>query len=108
MMGCYESYSDYHRMLDLTERMYESARTKTHGTLQIDYGTDQSPHGRVQLDFTRPWKRASFLDLVADCSGIPVSTMPEQELRHAFDSKQVTDERFFELTPEARNLATLS
>lgn len=56
-------YADYHDMIDLIEGMVSGAVEHVHGTLKIAFGDKE-------IDFSRPWKRASMVDLVKEYTGV--------------------------------------
>ncbi|MGN0772015.1 MAG: lysine--tRNA ligase [Christensenellales bacterium] len=59
----YEAYTDYHHMMDLTERMFEHIALTTKGTTDIVYqGT--------QLSLARPWKKMTMTQAVKQYTGI--------------------------------------
>jgi len=81
MMECYWAFRDYHDMMKLTEDMYAHIFNKVLGTTKTEYGDENSKIGKVQLDFTPPWKRARITDIVHEYTGLNVENMDDQELR---------------------------
>ncbi|MDR2634363.1 MAG: lysine--tRNA ligase [Clostridiales bacterium] len=59
----YQAYTDYHGMMDLTERLFVYAAEKTVGTLDISY------QGKP-LSLKGPWKRMTMLEAVKEYTGI--------------------------------------
>ncbi|MDD7350766.1 MAG: lysine--tRNA ligase [Clostridia bacterium] len=59
----YEAYTDYHHMMDLTERLFEHIALTTKGTTEIEYqGTP--------ISLARPWKKMSMVEAVKEFTGI--------------------------------------
>lgn len=74
MLECYQAYADYNDMMDLTESMVAGVVLECCGSPKISRnGTD--------LDFTPPWPRVSFLEGVADTSGLDLRSATDEELR---------------------------
>jgi len=63
MIEIYQAYGDCKTMMDLVEEMVTTIAQNVFGTLQIDHG-----NGKV-IDLTRPWKRATYHDLVREKAG---------------------------------------
>ncbi|MCX5700047.1 MAG: lysine--tRNA ligase [Candidatus Omnitrophica bacterium] len=63
MLEVYQAYSDYEGMMHLVESLIVSLVQEMHGKTIISY------QGKF-IDFTPPWKRVSFADLVKDKFGI--------------------------------------
>jgi len=77
MIEVYEAYADYNVMMDMTEKIIVEASTKAIGTLQVEYG-------EVELDFTPPWPRRTYADLLDEYAGVDM--FDEEGLR-----KKVTE-----------------
>ncbi len=63
MMELYQAYADYNVMMDLTEEMIGHLIERHCGSLTL-------PFGSMTIDYTRPWRRARYADLLkqyADC-----------------------------------------
>ena len=59
----YEAYTDYHHMMDLTERLFEHIALTTKGTTEIEYqGT--------AISLARPWKKMTMVEAVKEFTGI--------------------------------------
>ncbi|MDY4592857.1 MAG: lysine--tRNA ligase [Eubacteriales bacterium] len=59
----YEAYTDYHHMMDLTERLFEHIALTTKGTTEIEYqGTP--------ISLARPWKKMTMAEAVKEYTGI--------------------------------------
>lgn len=63
MMEAYMAFGDMETMLSLTERMVVSVAQAIGKGLKFAYGKDQ-------IDLTPPWKRAKYLDIIEEYSGI--------------------------------------
>lgn len=63
MMELYQAYSDYHGMMELTESMVTSLVKELYGGYEI-------PFGDRKIDMTPPWRRATFCELLKECSGV--------------------------------------
>jgi lysyl-tRNA synthetase class 2 len=65
MLELYQAYADYHTMMDLTEGLIVACVKAISGTMQLPYG-DKS------IDFSPPWKRASYAELFRQHVGVPM------------------------------------
>ncbi|MEO8294061.1 MAG: lysine--tRNA ligase [Gemmatimonadota bacterium] len=74
MLECYQAYTDYHGMMELTESMVSGAVKQACGGLEL-------VRGNVTLNFAPPWPRVSFLEGVERTSGLDVRTASEAALR---------------------------
>jgi len=65
MLELYQAYADYGVMMDLTEELVT--------TLVEEHCTGkQIPFGDIKVDFTSPWKRASYAELLREYSGCDI------------------------------------
>jgi lysyl-tRNA synthetase class 2 len=65
MMEIYQAYADYNVMMDLTEELITN--------LVSQYCTDnKTEFDERQIDFTGPWRRASYAELLAEYSGCSI------------------------------------
>jgi lysyl-tRNA synthetase class 2 len=62
MIEIYQAYADYHDMMDLTEEIVTHAVEFSCGSTKITYQ-------EKDLDFTRPWKRVTWLGAVKENGG---------------------------------------
>ncbi len=70
-LEAYEAYGDYERAMELCEGMIEACVVAVAGGRKLEY------QGR-EVNFARPWRRASLLELVAEGSGCdPEKPLPE-------------------------------
>ncbi len=65
MIEVYQAYADYNVMMDLTEEVISECLEK-HG------GGKQIPFGELNIDFTRPWQRARYADLLKEYGGCDI------------------------------------
>jgi lysyl-tRNA synthetase class 2 len=80
MLELYQAYADYEDMMELTEALVEACVREVAGSTCIErFGTT--------LDFTRPWRRASYLNLVAQHAGLRLDTADDAALRRAVEVK---------------------
>ena len=66
LLELYEAYADYEVMMDLTEELITSSAQKVAGGLKLSYGD-------VELDFTPPWRRVTYAELLADHAGVEMT-----------------------------------
>ena len=59
----YEAYTDYHGMMDLTERLINKACLAVNGTDQIEYQGEA-------VDLSLPFKRMTMIDAVKEYAGV--------------------------------------
>jgi lysyl-tRNA synthetase class 2 len=62
MIELYEAYGDYESMMNLTEELVVNL-------IQKMYQKDSLPYGDLEINYTRPWKRVSFYDVLKEKSG---------------------------------------
>ena len=88
LMELYQAYTDYHGMMDLTERMFRTVAQKVLGTTTIVYkGTE--------MDLSKPFQRITMIDAVKKYAGIDwkeISTL--EEARAKADELKVAYEPF--------------
>jgi lysyl-tRNA synthetase class 2 len=65
MMEAYQAYGDYHVMMDLTEELIGACIEA------LCLGT-KLPYGELEIDFTRPWRRAKYADLLKEYGGCDI------------------------------------
>ncbi len=68
MVELYEAYADYHVMMERVEGMTALAIER------LD-GQTKRPFGHVQLDFTIPWARRKYADLLQEHAGVPINDL---------------------------------
>lgn len=84
MLEAYQAYADYHDMMDLTEELIkETAKSIGLGDTVVYQGTD--------LDFSRPWRRLTFLRSLEKIGGLKLDfEMTVDELRRIADGAGIT------------------
>jgi lysyl-tRNA synthetase class 2 len=65
MIEVYQAYADYNVMMDLTEEVISLCLEKHAGGKQIRFG-------ELTLDFSRPWRRAKYADLLKEFAGCDI------------------------------------
>jgi lysyl-tRNA synthetase class 2 len=65
MMELYQAYGDYRVMMDITEEIVAACLE----TLGLG---NKVQFGAVEIDFTRPWRRARYADLLQEHSGCDI------------------------------------
>ncbi len=63
MLEVYQAYGDYGTMMDLTEALIV-------GAIEALDGVYQRPWGQHTVDFTPPWPRRAYFDLLRDHAGV--------------------------------------
>ena len=63
MMEAYQAYGDYHAMMDLTEALIC-------GAINAIGGGYRRPWGESTIDFTPPWPRRTYAELLAEHAGV--------------------------------------
>ncbi len=63
----YHAYKDYFDIMDLIEELVCYIVKTLHGSLKVSFGKEGAEH---EIDFTRPWRRVSMVDLVKEQTGV--------------------------------------
>ncbi len=65
MMELYQAYADYNVMMDITEQLISAL---------VDKHCDgkKLPFGEMEIDYSRPWRRARYADLLKEHSGCDI------------------------------------
>ncbi|MBC8378654.1 MAG: lysine--tRNA ligase [Planctomycetes bacterium] len=69
MMELYQAYADYNVMMDLTETVVADLIEKHCDGTKL-------PFGEMEIDYTRPWRRAKYADLLKEYAGCDIDDMP--------------------------------
>jgi lysyl-tRNA synthetase class 2 len=69
MMELYQAYADYEVMMEITETLVASAAQQIRGSCKLPYG------GR-EIDYTVPWRRVKYADLLEEHAGAAMRDMP--------------------------------
>ncbi len=73
MMELYQAYGDYNVMMDLTEELVSHL---IDNVTDCDADNKQIKFNGMTIDFTRPWRRASYAELLKEYSGCDISDIP--------------------------------
>jgi lysyl-tRNA synthetase class 2 len=65
MLEAYQAYGDYNVMMDLTEDLVSACLQAVGLGTKVQFGD-------LEIDFTRPWRRARYADLLAEHSGCQI------------------------------------
>ena len=82
MIEIYQAYADYETMMGLVERLVADAIEATSGSATVRF-RDQ------EIDLAPPWPRARMLDLVAERSGVDVSSLSADEIDGAASAEGI-------------------
>ncbi len=82
MMEVYWPYSNYVDMMNLTEELIRESCIAANGTAQIE-------RDGVLLDFEKPFRRATMLELVEENCGLDFTKMTDEEARAAAREKKL-------------------
>ena len=80
MLELYQAYADYEDMMTLTEEMVE-------GVVRALYGDPRLERFGTTLDFTRPWRRGTYRELVKAHAGLDLTMADLAALRDAVAAK---------------------
>jgi lysyl-tRNA synthetase class 2 len=69
MMELYQAYGDYRVMMDITEEIVAACIETLSLGAKVKFG-------EVEIDFTRPWRRAKYADLLKEHSGCDIDDIP--------------------------------
>ena len=84
MLELYEAYADYETMMHIAEDMISGLADRLLGSMRLEYQG-------ATIDLTPPWKRASFVELIRQYSGLDFSTIASvEEARRAAERVGVT------------------
>ncbi len=100
MMELYQAYADYTVMMDLTEELVCHLIERHCGSWTL-------PFGELTIDFTRPWRRASYADLLKEFGGCDMEDIAsvrkraqELNINHINKDDAVVINEVFEATVE--------
>ena len=65
MLEVYQAYGNYHVMMDLTEELVWAC-------FEAQGSGAKVPFGDLEIDFTRPWRRARYAELLKEYSGCDI------------------------------------
>jgi len=105
MIEVYQAYADYNVMMDLTEEVISLCLEKHGSGKQIQFG-------ELTIDFTRPWRRAKYADLLKEYGGCEIDDIEavrakarQLELDEADMDDAVVVNEVFETTVEDNLIA---
>ena len=84
MLEAYAAYWDYTDVMAFTETLIHTVVTDVAGTARLE-------RLGVTLDFTPPWPRRPYRDLVRETSGLDLRTADDAALRVALRARNVAD-----------------
>ncbi|MCI9079193.1 MAG: lysine--tRNA ligase [Lachnospiraceae bacterium] len=84
LMELYQAYTDYHGMMDLTEKLYRHVAKEVTGSEILTYGEHT-------IDLSKPFERITMLEAVKKYSGVDFNTIHSTE-----EAKKVADEHHIE------------
>ncbi len=84
MLEFYQAYADYIDVLELVEDMLSSLVTELVGGPVLERNGDV-------LDFTTPWPRRGYIDLVREHAGIDLFEADDDVMRSALERRSVPD-----------------
>ena len=72
LMELYQAYTDYHGMMDLTERMYRYVCEQVLGTTKVTYNGNE-------IGFGKPFARVTMIDAVKQYAGVDFNEIETDE-----------------------------
>ncbi len=63
MIELYQAYADYNVMMEITEELISTSAEEICGGQTL-------PFGEIEVDYTMPWRRAKYADLLAEHAGV--------------------------------------
>ena len=87
MLELYQAYADYNVMMDLTEELISQLVEKHCDTQKLEFD------GKA-IDFARPWRRATYTELLKEYSGCDIddiSVLREKARKLDLDEKDMDD-----------------
>ena len=102
LLELYQAYGDYHDMMDVTEAMVTAAIEQIGGGYERTFG-------QHAIDFTPPWPRRRYADLLAEHAGVALDNVQavrakadELEIDHADMDDAIIVNELFEALVEPR------
>ena len=76
LMELYQAYTDYHGMMDLTEKLYRHVAKEVTGSKILKYGDHE-------MDLSKPFERLTMVDAVKKYAGVDFNEIPDTEAAKA-------------------------
>ena len=76
MLELYQAYADYNVMMELTEEIISLCVEKYCRGRQVEFGEER-------IDYTRPWRRARYAELLKEYSGCDIEDIEAVRMRAA-------------------------
>ena len=102
LLELYQAYGDYHDMMDITEAMVAAAIERIGGGYK-------RPYGDLELDFTPPWPRRTYAELMEEHAGVKMTDIravrdkaAALEIDHAGMDDAIVVNEVFEATVEPK------
>ena len=76
LMELYQAYTDYHGMMDLTEKLYRHVAKEVTGSEILKYGDHE-------MDLSKPFERLTLVDAVKKYAGVDFNEIPDTEAAKA-------------------------
>lgn len=100
MMEIYQAYADYNIMMELTEELISLLVQKHCNGVKLQYGDNI-------INYSRPWRKASYNDLLKEFSGCDIHDIPSIRkkakslgIEEAKKADEIVINELFELTVE--------
>ena len=76
LMELYQAYTDYHGIMDLTEKLYRHVAKEVTGSEILKYGDHE-------MDLSKPFERLTMVDAVKKYAGVDFNEIPDTEAAKA-------------------------
>ena len=80
LMELYQAYTDYHGMMDITERMFKHILDKVIGTRKITFED-------TQIDMSGKWRKVTMVDAVREVAGLDFNKLTAKEAEQKLKGK---------------------
>ncbi len=84
LMELYQAYTDYHGMMDLTEKLFRYVAEQVNGSLTLTYGENT-------MDLSKPFERITMVDAVKKYANVDFNEIKDTE-----EAKKVAKEHHIE------------
>src|SRR5258708_5778997 len=82
MIEWYESYADYHRMMDVAEGMFKHLCEKLYGKLELTVG-------EIDIDLSGMWPRVRMVEALKIHNKIDIETLDDDEIKKVLEKNQI-------------------